>query len=125
MKLGFSRFQRLLNRRDFRAVYQEGKRFVGKRVIFFYLSDMSSLPRLGITITKKWGKSHDRNRFKRVAREAFRKIYPTLPKGLVINVHPKEGYQDLAPDEIETELMSLAKLCGKAQQESTESCNYY
>lgn len=114
MKLTFSRFQRLLHRRDFRAVYQEGKRFVGKRVIFFYLSDMSSFPRLGITITKKWGKAHDRNRFKRVAREAFRKVYPTLPKGLIINVHPKEGYQDLASEEVEIELKNLAKLCGEA-----------
>lgn len=86
---------------------------------------MSSPPRLGITITKKWGKAHDRNRFKRVTREAFRKIYPILPKGLIINVHPKEGYRELSPDEIETELKNLAKLCGKTQRESTESRNYH
>jgi ribonuclease P protein component len=125
VKLGFSRFQKLLNRRDFCAVYQEGKRFVGKRVIFFYLRKMSPYTRLGITITKKWGKAHDRNRFKRVAREAFRKIYPTLPKGLIINVHPKEGYQDLTPEAIETELKNLTKLCGKTQRESTESSIYH
>lgn len=86
---------------------------------------MSSPPRLGITITKKWGKAHDRNRFKRVTREAFRNIYPILPKGLIINVHPKEGYRELSPDEIETELKNLAKLCGKAQSESTASGNHH
>lgn len=94
-------------------------------MIFFYLTEMSFPPRLGITITKKWGKAHDRNRFKRVTREAFRKIYPTLPKGLIINVHPKEGYQDLTPEEVETELKNLAKLCGKTQRESTESSYHY
>lgn len=94
-------------------------------MIFFYLTEISSHPRLGITITKKWGKAHDRNRFKRVAREAFRKLYPTLPKGLIINVHPKEGYQDLTPEEIETELKNLAKFCGKAQSESTESSHHH
>lgn len=121
MRLTFSRFQRLLKRRDFQTVYQEGKRFVGKRILFFYLREVSSLPRLGITITKKWGKAHDRSRFKRVNREAFRKVYPTLPKGLMINVHPREGYQELTPEEIEIELTNLSELCAKAQRESTES----
>jgi ribonuclease P protein component len=121
VRLTFSRFQRLLKRRDFQAVYQKGKRFVGGRILFFYLIEVPFLPRLGITITKKWGKAHDRSRFKRVTREAFRKIYPTLPKGLMINAHPREGYQELTPEEIEIELTNLSELCAKAQRESTES----
>ena len=113
--LNFSRFQRLLTRRDFRAVYQEGKRHIGNRLIIFHLTDPKSPPRLGITITKKRGKAHDRNRFKRVVREAFRKLYPTLPKGLVLNIHPKDGYRDLTPEEIETELKQFIAICGQTQ----------
>jgi ribonuclease P protein component len=123
VRLRLSRFQRLLSRHDFRAVYQEGRRFVGKRLVLFYLTDLTSHPRLGITITKKWGKAHDRNRFKRVAREAFRKLYPNLPIGLVINIHPKEGYRDLTPDEVETELNNLVAVCGKTESESAEGGN--
>lgn len=117
MSFKLSRFQRLLSRHDFRAVYQEGRRFVGKRLLLFYLTDFSSHPRLGITITKKWGKAHDRNRFKRVSREAFRKLYPTLPKGLIVNVHPKEGYRDLTPEEVEVELKNLILLIKKNSEE--------
>ena len=124
MKLRLSRFQRLLNRHDFRAVYQKGRRFVGKRLVLFYLTGLFSHPRLGITITKKWGKAHDRNRFKRVSREAFRKLYPSLPKGLVVNIHPKEGYRDLTPDEVETELNNLVALCDKTESESEESSHH-
>ncbi|MDN3508830.1 MAG: ribonuclease P protein component [Candidatus Neptunochlamydia sp.] len=117
MSFKLSRFQRLLNRHDFRAVYQKGRRFVGKRLVLFYLTDFFSHPRLGITITKKWGKSHDRNRFKRISREAFRKLYPALPKGLIINVHPKKGYRDLIPEQVEAELKNLMVLIKKHSEE--------
>ncbi|MDJ0651606.1 MAG: ribonuclease P protein component [Simkaniaceae bacterium] len=117
MSFKLSRFQRLSNRHDFRAVYQEGRRFVGKRLVLFYLTDFFSRPRLGITITRKWGKAHDRNRFKRVAREAFRKLYIVLPKGLIINIHPKEGYRDLKPEDIEAELKNLILYIKKNSEE--------
>ena len=107
MSFKLFRFQKLLNRHDFCTVHRKGQKFVGRRLIFFYVIDVSSHPKLGITIIKKWGKSHDRNRFKRVSREAFRKLYATLPKGLIINVYPKEGYRDLIPEEVETELQNL------------------
>ena len=88
---------------------------MGNSLIIFHVTDPKSPPKLGITITKKWGKAHDRNRFKRVVREAFRKLYPTLPKGLVLNIHPKDGYRDLTPEEIETELKQLISICGETQ----------
>ena len=111
MRFNFSKLQRLLARREFRQVYQRGRKYVSKRLIFFYLLEKSHPPRLGITITKKWGKAHDRNRFKRVVREGFRKLVPELPQGLLLNVHPQEGYRDLSPDEIAEELKRLSGLC--------------
>ena len=44
---------------------------------------------LGITVSKRYGKAHSRNRFKRVVREAFRHLAPSLPHDLEIHVVPR------------------------------------
>lgn len=106
--LNFLKLYRLLTRYEFRETYQKGKRYFGKYLIIHYQKDLPHASRLGITITKKWGKAHDRNRFKRVVREGFRKVYPILPKGLALNVHPKEGYRDCSPEEVEAEFKRLS-----------------
>ena len=121
MKLNFSKLQRLLARREFREVYHRGRKFVGHRLAFFYLFEDSHSPRLGITITKKWGKAHDRNRFKRVVREGFRKSYPELNTGLTLNVHPREGYKDLSVEEVMMELKRLSDSCVQTKSEPAKS----
>ena len=125
VKLTFPSTKRLLRKRDFRRVYDEGKRSVGKGVTFFYRVDGAGASRLGITITKKWGKAHERSRFKRVIREAFRTLYPIFPAGLAINVHPREGYRELTSKQVENELKTLAKLCDKTQPTPTASRHHH
>lgn len=46
-------------------------------------------PKLGITVTRRYGKAHQRNRFKRLIREAFRLSYNLFPQGLEILVKPR------------------------------------
>ncbi len=43
--------------------------------------------RLGITVTKRFGKSHERNYFKRIVREIFRTS--AVPSGLDLVVRPR------------------------------------
>lgn len=97
MKLKFSRLQRLLTRREYREVYNGGQKYVGNKILIFYRFSQSSNPRLGITITKKWGKAHDRNRFKRVVREGYRTEYLNLPLNLELNIHPSKNLVGNAP----------------------------
>lgn len=70
---------RLLKRADFLRVYEQGKRFEGRFMTVFILPGETGVQRLGVTATKKAvGKAHDRNRAKRLLREAFRLSRPEL-----------------------------------------------
>lgn len=67
----------------------------------------NSITRLGITVTKRYGKAHQRNRFKRVVREAFRQCRLRLPAGLDLNVKPRNGAQQAKPADVQAELLRL------------------
>ena len=84
----FSKSSRLLKRSDYQRLYHEGSSLVGKYVVLDCCKG-STCTKLGITVTKKFGKAHDRNRFKRVVREAFRQTQFELPRDLEINVRPR------------------------------------
>ena len=86
--LCFPKELRILSRFHFQKMNREGKRLAGKVISLQYREGFSH-SRLGITVSKKYGKAHDRNRFKRVVREAFRECYDSIPKGLSINIFPK------------------------------------
>ena len=70
---GLPKEARLAKRAEFLRVYEQGFRIEGRYMTVFLLPNDHGLQRVGITATKKAiGKAHDRNRAKRLLREAFR-----------------------------------------------------
>lgn len=68
-----SKAERLRKPAEFRRVYEHGKRFDGRFMSVFILPSESDYQRLGITASKKAiGNAVQRNRAKRLLREAFR-----------------------------------------------------
>lgn len=86
--LCFPKYLRILLRKYFHKASVEGERFGGKVLFFQYYSNPPP-SRLGITVSKKYGKAHDRNRFKRLVREVFRENYDAIPMGTQVNVLPR------------------------------------
>jgi ribonuclease P protein component len=81
LKLSFPKEARLAKRAEFLRVYEQGMRIEGRFMTVFFLPNGGEIQRVGITATKKAiGKAHDRNRAKRLLREAFRLSKAELDK---------------------------------------------
>ncbi|TVP79043.1 ribonuclease P protein component [Thioalkalivibrio sp.] len=79
---GFPRSGRLLAGREYQRVFARARRAPGGRFMVLYRKQEPAGPaaRLGLAISKKHARrSVDRNRIKRVAREAFRARRQSLP----------------------------------------------
>jgi ribonuclease P protein component len=100
---GFPKSNRILKRDLFRRVYEEGRKIQTKYFTAFVRSGSGSQSRLGITVTRKTGNSVERNRARRVVREAFRRNKWLVPPGVDIVINVKRplveaGYHDLEGD---------------------------
>jgi ribonuclease P protein component len=99
----FPKINRLLRRAEFRRAYDEGRKVQARYFTAFIAPNSLDLPRIGITVTRKFGKSVRRNRARRLVREVFRRNKWLVPAGvdIVINVKSsllEAGYKDLEAD---------------------------
>ncbi len=80
---------------EFDRVYREGRSHASRYLVVhaFPRVDGDLEPRLGVSVSRKVGGAVDRNRVKRLLREAFWKTAPALPAGhdFVIVARPDAG----------------------------------
>jgi ribonuclease P protein component len=104
----FPKTARVLRRSHFLNLLKQGHRFSGNDVRVEYRKQSKGLsPKLGITVSRRYGKSHDRNRFKRIVREAFRELSSSMPPNLELHVSPKKSHSELSMMSILIDLKDL------------------
>ena len=71
----------LCKNHEFRRAYAKGKSYVSPVVVSYVLKNRQRVLRVGITTSKKIGNAVQRNRSRRVIREAFRQLEPNVRRG--------------------------------------------
>jgi ribonuclease P protein component len=78
------RRNRLSRSKDFDTVYRRGRTASGRYVVLHWFprdDDPEGEPRLGLAVPRSVGSAVVRNRVKRLLREAWRELMPTVPAG--------------------------------------------
>lgn len=96
---------RVLTRYQYQRIAQDYKRYVGYWVIIDARKTKQPLTRLGITASRHYGIAVERNRFKRVVREAFRLCRQHLQAGFDLNVKPRQTARKAKPADIQAEFL--------------------
>lgn len=94
----FSARDRVRKRSEFRRIQETGRRIVSPGFIFLLQRSANGGPRLGITASRRVGNAVERNRAKRLVREAFRATRSLWPPraAVVVIVRQAVGRQKLA-----------------------------
>ncbi|MCS7175693.1 ribonuclease P protein component [Pseudothermotoga sp.] len=100
----FPRRERLRLKRDFDRVFREGKSLQSNFFTVLYVNNNLDFNRIAIVVKRKLGKAHDRNRIKRLIREAYRTMKPELSKSFDIVVIPRKALSEVL-DELDFHTM--------------------
>ncbi len=103
----FTKADRILNRSEFIELSRSGETIHNKLFILSLRTGRSDRTRLGVTVSKKVGKSATRNRIKRIIREHFRINRHELTGSWDINFIVKKGVAGIPSKEIFSSLQSL------------------
>jgi len=107
---GLPRTLRLRRESDFRALFRDGARARGKRLLVLAVPNGLPHSRLGVSVRRKLARrAVDRNRLKRILREAFRLRRADLPSGLDVVICPLVLPDDFPLREVQDEMVRLAR----------------
>jgi ribonuclease P protein component len=107
----------VLRAADFRRAYALRASAASSSLLVYAAPNDRTVTRFGVSVSRKFGESVQRNRIKRLLREAFRLTQHELPKGFDLVLIPR-GSGEATLDELRKALPDLA---GRAAQRAAKA----
>ena len=115
----FRKHEHLLTPAEFQRVYDRRRSASDAGIILYARENALPHSRIGLSVSRKYGGAVQRNRIKRLYREAFRLEKERLPVGLDFILIPRTQ-QEPAIDELRKSLVKLAKQVHKKMLRDAE-----
>ena len=97
---------------EFRVVYKRGKSFSNNLLVLYIYRNNKSFNKLGVSVSKKVGKSVVRNRIKRLIKESIRLNCDNLKVGYNMVFIARNASNDKSYRDIESSVKYLIKKAG-------------
>lgn len=96
---------------EFKKVLSKGRFYLGKQLQIVFLKNSMNKKLLGIAVSTKAGKAYQRNRAKRLIREAYKNLEPQVKNdySIVILIKKEINLKDLRYRDIIVEMQDIFK----------------
>lgn len=108
---------------EFRTVYRRGKSFSNQLLVLYVYKNKKDINRVGISVSKKVGKSVIRSRVKRLISESYRLNKDMIKTGFDLVFIARTASNDKSYFEIEKSLKNLFKRAGLLVDEKNVDSN--
>jgi ribonuclease P protein component len=104
--------ERIKKNSQFRFIYSRGKSYSNDKLVLYIFKNRKSINRIGLSVSKKVGKSVVRNRIKRLIREGYRLNKNMYKKGFDLIFIARAGAKNAKFTDIERSVIYLMKKGG-------------